>query len=226
MKKVTLAQALKSGACYTPEQIKTLFGRRKTLSAKQIAALDIPAADKVWALTRPAFLDTKEKAVRFAVFCAEQCVAEFEKAFPTDNRPRKAIDAANAWLATSDKNHTEAARAARAARAAAEAARVARAARAAWAAAEAAEAAEAARVAARAVWAAEAAEVARAAEAAWAAARAAWAAEAARAARAAWTAEAHAAAWAAARAAWAAWAARAAWAAQVEFLVKLLTEEK
>ena len=98
MKKVTLKEALNSGACYTDTQIKALFGKRKTLTVKQIVALNIPDKDKVWALTRSHFLDTKEKAVRFAVFCAEQCIEHFEKRFPDDKRPRGAIEAAKAWL--------------------------------------------------------------------------------------------------------------------------------
>ena len=231
MKKVTLKEALNSGACYTDTQIKALFGKRKTLTVKQIVALNIPDKDKVWALTRSHFLDTKEKAVRFAVFCAEQCIEHFEKRFPDDKRPRGAIEAAKAWL----QNPTAADAAARAADAADVAVRAARAADAAYAAdaADAVDAVDAARAAYAADVAAYAADVAAyAAYAADVAVRAAYAADAAayaadvavRAAARAADAAARAAADAADAAARAADAADAARAAQVKFLIKLLTE--
>ena len=118
MKTITLDQALNSDACYTADQIKALFGKRKQLSVKQIAALRIPDADKVWALTHPHFLDDKKTAVRFAVFCAEQCLDIFERQFPDDKRPRLAIEAAKAVT----ENDTAENRAAWAARDAARAA--------------------------------------------------------------------------------------------------------
>ena len=37
---------------------------------------------------------TKGEAVFFAADCAERVLAVFERAYPTDNRPRKAIEAA------------------------------------------------------------------------------------------------------------------------------------
>ena len=119
MKTATIQDALAAQPCYDAEQIKALFGKRKTLNAKQIAALKIPDADKVWAFTRPHFLDTKEKAVRFAIFCAEQSLPIFETRFPDDKRPRAAIEAAQARLENpSDAAAYTAARAADAADAA------------------------------------------------------------------------------------------------------------
>jgi hypothetical protein len=38
---------------------------------------------------------TKEEAVRFAADCAERFLPIFESAYPTDDRPRKAIEAAH-----------------------------------------------------------------------------------------------------------------------------------
>ena len=98
MKTATLQDALNARPCYKEEQVKALFGSRETLDVNQLAALDIPDADKVWALAHPHFLDTKENAVRFAVFCAEQSLPIFETRFPEDKRPRAAIEAAKAWL--------------------------------------------------------------------------------------------------------------------------------
>jgi hypothetical protein len=97
MKTATMQDAIKAGACYSEEQLKKLFGRRKSFSVKQIAALKIQAKDKVWALTRDHFLDTQDKAVRFAVFCAEQSLKYYEAKYQ-DDRPRKAIEAAKSWL--------------------------------------------------------------------------------------------------------------------------------
>jgi len=177
MKKATLQDALNARPCYDAKQIKTLFGKRKTLNAKQVAALGIPDRDKVWALTRPFFLDTKEKAVRFAVFCAEQSLPAFESRFPDDKRPRTAIDMAKAWLQSpTARAAAAAADAADAADAAADAADAAAyaadaaayaAAAAAYAAADAADAAAYAAAAA-----ADAADAAAAAYAAYAAAAA------------------------------------------------------
>lgn len=109
MKTITLQEALNAGACYSAEQIKELFGARNELNVTDIAALDVPDADKMWALTRRHFLDTKEKAVRFAIFCAEQSIDIFEARYPDDKRPRAAIEAAKAWLESPSDNAARAA---------------------------------------------------------------------------------------------------------------------
>lgn len=116
---ITLTDALKQGACYSDKQIKTLFGKRKKLTVKQIAALPIPDEDKVWALTRFHFLDTKDKSVRFAIFCAESCINIFGKRYPNDKRPRQAIEAAKDYVENPTEENRKAADAAYSARAAA-----------------------------------------------------------------------------------------------------------
>ena len=45
----------------------------------------------------------KEDSVSLAIFAAELCIKNFEKEYPTDKRPRKAIKTAKKWL----KNPTE-----------------------------------------------------------------------------------------------------------------------
>ena len=115
--------------------------------------------------------------VKMAVFAAEQVIDLYEKKYPTDDRPRKAIDAAKAYIAQPSANAAHAAyAAANAAYAAAHAAYAA--ANAAYAAADAAyAAAHAAYAAANAADAAyAAAHAADAANAAYAAADAAYAA--------------------------------------------------
>ena len=71
---------------------------------------------------------TKEHSVRLAVYAARQVLSIYEEEYPGDDRPRRAIEAAEAYL-KDPSNKT--ARAARAVYAAADAARAARAA--AWA---------------------------------------------------------------------------------------------
>ena len=94
-----------------------------------------------WVIVR---LMTHEQQIQYAVFAAEQVISIYEKEYPDDDRPRKAIEAARAVLENrTDENVEAEARAeAEAARARAEAAR--------------ARAAEAAAAAARAAWAARA----------------------------------------------------------------------
>jgi hypothetical protein len=46
---------------------------------------------------------TKPQYVAYAIFAAEQVIDIFEKKYPDDKRPRKAIDAAKKWL----KNRTD-----------------------------------------------------------------------------------------------------------------------
>lgn len=121
---------------------------------------------------------TKKDSVLFAIFAARLVLKNFEKEFPCDDRPRKAIEAAEAYAKNPTKKNREAAKAAESA--AESAAWVAESvAGAAWAAAWAA-----ARSAAGAAWAAR--STARSATrstawaAAWAATRsAAWATESA-----------------------------------------------
>ena len=108
------------------------------------------------------------KKVRYAIFAAEQVIAIYEKKYPGDQRPRKAIEAARAYLKAKGKKQKDAADAA--ANAAAHAA---------YAADAAANAVYAAYAAANAAHAAHAAAHAAANAAAYAAAYAAHAAHAA-----------------------------------------------
>ena len=62
-----------------------------------------------WLIVR--LLDRKDK-IRYAVFAAEQVIEIFEKKYPEDKRPRQAIEAAKAVLATDDGETRAAARAA------------------------------------------------------------------------------------------------------------------
>ena len=48
-----------------------------------------------WAIVR---LMSHKQKVKYALFAAEQVLDIFEKKYPEDDRPRKAIEAAKAWL--------------------------------------------------------------------------------------------------------------------------------
>ena len=55
---------------------------------------------------------TKKDSVALAIFAAELCIKEFEKACPKDDRPRKAIEAARAVLENDTAKNRSAARSA------------------------------------------------------------------------------------------------------------------
>ena len=65
-----------------------------------------------WLLTR---LFDKTNNVKYAVYSAELVLPIFEKKYPKDDRPRKAIEAAKNWLANQTKENAHAAHAAAAA---------------------------------------------------------------------------------------------------------------
>jgi len=70
------------------------------------------ASNARWLFTKIA---TKEQNVMIAVFAAEQVIDIYESKY-ADDRPRKAIEAAKAWLADPSDSAAEAAEAAEAAR--------------------------------------------------------------------------------------------------------------
>jgi len=61
----------------------------------------------------------KKDSVALSIFCAELCIENFEKVFPNDDRPRKAIEAAKKWLKNPTKENESAASAAESAASAA-----------------------------------------------------------------------------------------------------------
>ena len=155
--KVTKNWLVKHDACSDGMSFVTehkLIGSDECDFIRQLVKLD-EHEWALWLLVRR--LKIKDR-IRFAVYCAKDVLPTYEAKHPNDDRPRKAIEAAEACIADNTKKNRDAA----------------------WSAAEAA--AEAADAAWSAWSARAAARAARAAWAAWAAARA------ARAARAAWAA--------------------------------------
>ena len=78
---------------YTVERVTELFAGRDGLTAPDIAALDIPRQDRLWALLHTEFL-TDEQMHLLACDFAERVV----HLCGDDPRPQAAIDAKRAWL--------------------------------------------------------------------------------------------------------------------------------
>lgn len=94
MKSVTLKQVLSWHPCesYDEKRIRRLFRGRKALSALDILNMRIPTDDKFWAVLREEFFTKKELRLINCDF-AESVLHIFEKKYPNDDRPRKAIEA-------------------------------------------------------------------------------------------------------------------------------------
>jgi hypothetical protein len=74
------------------------FGKHKEADTRKalLLMIEYDHADYAnWSIVR---MMTHKQKVQFAIFAAEQALPIFEKKYPNDERPRKAIDAAKAWL--------------------------------------------------------------------------------------------------------------------------------
>ena len=118
MKQVTLSQLKKLQACN--DAVKCFVDKFGNFAdVKTIFKALIKAKKLDWANWLIARLLSKENRIRYAVFAAEQVIDIYEKKYPNDDRPRRAIGAAKAVL---KKNTDETRYAAYAAYAAADAA--------------------------------------------------------------------------------------------------------
>ena len=106
-----------------------------SIEAAELLKMLIADRQFLWAIWLLQKILPRIDLVRLAVFSAEQVIEIFEKKYPDDDRPRKAIEAAKKYIKTPTADAADAARAAyaaaRDARAAADAAYAAHAARAA-----------------------------------------------------------------------------------------------
>ena len=83
---------------YNLERLRELGG--DGLTPSQIAKLDIPFADRMWVLTRPALWKNPERDLRLlACDFAEDALHIFEAKCPDDHRPRIAIETARKFAA-------------------------------------------------------------------------------------------------------------------------------
>lgn len=90
---VTVADVMRWRPCYSRDRIKELFAGRTRLTALDILDLDVPVADRFWAVLRETFLP-REQIVSLACDFAERVLPLFEARYPDDKRPREAIEAA------------------------------------------------------------------------------------------------------------------------------------
>lgn len=62
-----------------------------------------------WARWLFSWLMNRRQRVEISIFCAEKVIDIFEKKYPSDNRPRKAIEAAKNWLESPTEDNRNAA---------------------------------------------------------------------------------------------------------------------
>ena len=98
--KLTLEWLKEKGAC--SEGVKWFMGQKESEDKSVLESL-ISSDHLNWANWFIVRLMGKLNQVRYAVYAAEQVISMFEKKYPNDKRPRKAIEAAKAWI----KNPTE-----------------------------------------------------------------------------------------------------------------------
>ena len=111
--KITLKQLTEWSACKEGvELFKSKCGESVDIKKFAKIAISLEKFDYAWWTIK--HLLKKEQSVKIAIYTAEKVIDVFEKKYPNDDRPRKAIDAAKAWL----KEPTETNRAANAADAA------------------------------------------------------------------------------------------------------------
>ena len=92
-KRVTIGHVMAWNPCYTLTKVCNVFGKRTTLTAKQIAKLRIPTEDKVWALLHKELISNtglEQLACDFAKHVLPLC--------GKDRRPKAAIKAKQRWL--------------------------------------------------------------------------------------------------------------------------------
>lgn len=99
MIKLTYAQLAALQPCAL-ESRKTLFGKRKTLTAAQALAAGASIPDLLWVAGR---LGRKDLCVKFALACAQR-VAHHN----TDPRVQAALDATAAWIADPSEENRQA----------------------------------------------------------------------------------------------------------------------
>jgi len=94
MKRITVDLVMSFDPCYDRETVSKLFAGKKWMLPTTVLKLDtVSAEDKIWLLCRNEFVSEQNLRL-FACDCAERVLPIFEKEYPEDNRPRKAIETA------------------------------------------------------------------------------------------------------------------------------------
>ncbi len=102
MKQITLKDLKNWNACYW-ECGERIHGKAEYVennlpaTALEVTKWDIPPEDRLWALLRPEVIDKKTLHLLACDF-AEDVLHIFEKEYPRDDRPRKAIKAKREWI--------------------------------------------------------------------------------------------------------------------------------
>ena len=101
LKRITPEDVMELEPCFPPYDLKyveKLFGKRKTLNALNILGInDISIEDRFWVVLRDDMLPDRIFH-EFACDCAEHVLHLFEDKYPTDKRPREAIEAKRKWI--------------------------------------------------------------------------------------------------------------------------------
>ncbi len=100
MKKVTLETIMNWNPCeeYPEERIKKLMGRKKYVKLDDIWKVKLDNRnDYLWFALRSEFI-SEENLHLIAIYAAELVLPVYEKKYPDDDRPRKAIQAKKDWL--------------------------------------------------------------------------------------------------------------------------------
>ena len=95
--KVTKQQLLDAGAC---SSVVLYFDdiKRKQWDVKKLLKHVIKQGNYSDAVYGLSYLMTHEQRIEWSIYCAYECLHEFEKEYPDDSRPRKAIEAAQKYL--------------------------------------------------------------------------------------------------------------------------------
>ena len=92
--RITVDLVMSFDPCYNRETVSELFAGKKWMLPLTVLRLDtVSAEDKIWLLCRDEFISEQNLRL-FACDCAERVLPIFEKEYPEDNRPRKAIETA------------------------------------------------------------------------------------------------------------------------------------
>jgi hypothetical protein len=103
-KEFTKEFILSERGCYSRDQVNALsFINNETITLKDMLTSELPLKDKFWWLCKKCEL-TKDENVLIAIKCAKIVLHLFEEKYPNDDRPRKAILAAEKYLETHNAN--------------------------------------------------------------------------------------------------------------------------
>ena len=105
-RKITIQNIRDKSPCYNPDKFLPQDWKGRLSDILKIK--ECPAIDRLWVVRQ---WQTKKVSVQFAIACAERCLPNFEKVMG-DNGPRKAIEAAKAYLKNPSMRTKQAARSA------------------------------------------------------------------------------------------------------------------